>query len=181
MKVKSVRRGIATVTAAALFGLVAPATAQAHDYVVSSNPGEGEVLSEFPDSIELNFSGDPRPNFNTIAVSDTETEEVLYTGEPTLDGHLLHLELPEDLDPGVGDYQVGFQITSSDGHATRGQVGFEVAGSEPEADAESTDVAPAVDEDEGGIPGWAIGVGAGVVVLIVAVVAGVAAVTRKKG
>lgn len=182
MKVQNMRRALAAVTVMALAGLVAPATAQAHDWVVSSTPAEGEALSEFPDAVELNFSGEPRANFNTIAISDTDTQEVLFTGEPTLDGHLIHMELPEDLDPGDGNYQVGFQITSSDGHSTRGQIGFSVEGASESTNeaAEPSDVEPLVEEDEGGVPGWAIGVGIGVVVLIIAVVAGVAAVTRKK-
>lgn len=183
MKVYNMRRAFAAVTVMAMASLVAPATAQAHDWVISSVPAEGDALTEFPDEVELNFSGELRPNFNTIAISDTDTQEVLFTGEPTLDGRLIHIDLPEDLDPGDGNYQVGFQITSSDGHSTRGQVGFSVEGASAsaEADDQESDVEPLVEEDDSGIPGWAIGVGVGVVVLIVAVVAGVAAVTRKKG
>lgn len=106
---------------------LAPA-ARAHDSVVDANPGVGATVDAFPQTITLVFSGEPRPNFNRLAVSDAQTKDVLFSGEPTLEGRNVSLEVPEEIDAGPGEYIVGFQITSSDGHATRGKTTFTVAG-----------------------------------------------------
>lgn len=122
--------------------------AQAHDSVVGGNPVPNSVVEEFPAQIELEFSGLPQDSFNTVAVSDSDSGEVLFNGEPELDERMVILPVPEDIDPGPGNYTVGFQITSSDGHATRGSITFEVAGDES-IDGEST--ASATPEDSAGI------------------------------
>lgn len=102
--------------------------AAAHDVVIGGTPEPGSVVEEFPDTVTLEFSGIPQETFNTVAVSDTASGEVLVSGEPELDDRFVSLDIPEDVNPGPGEYTVGFQITSSDGHATRGSVSFEVAG-----------------------------------------------------
>lgn len=124
-------RPLQTLTAAAAVtaGLVLSAPAAlAHDLVIGGNPADKEVLQEFPDRIELEFSGYVMEDFNTFAVSDAASEEVLFSGEPLVDGRLVSLDVPADVDPGAGDYHIGFQITSSDGHSTRGMTTFSVAG-----------------------------------------------------
>lgn len=102
--------------------------AAAHDVVIGGTPEPGSVVEEFPDTITLEFSGIPQETFNTVAVSDTGSGEVLVSGEPELDDRFVNLDIPGDVNPGPGEYTVGFQITSSDGHATRGSISFEVAG-----------------------------------------------------
>jgi copper resistance protein C len=126
----------------------------AHDVVVGGDPADGEVLQEFPTSVTLEFSGEPREGFNTFAITEAESGETVHSGEPTVSGRDVSLELPQDLDAGSGDYRLGFQITSSDGHSTRGMTSFSVAGDEEVAndpavedsgDAEASEAA----EDEG--------------------------------
>lgn len=107
-------------------GTVIP-QAVAHDSVLGGSPTDGEVLDQFPHEITLEFSGVPKEGFNNFALTDKDSGEVLYTDEPTLDGRELSMEVPEDIDPGAGSYQLGYQITSSDGHATRGAVAFTVS------------------------------------------------------
>lgn len=129
------------------------APAFAHDVVVGGDPADGESVEQFPESVTLEFSGIPRDGFNTFAISDAETEEVLFTGEPTIDDRYLTLELPEDLGAGAGDYRIGFQITSSDGHATRGMTSFTVSGDEATAaaaadEAEAEAATPIADTPE---------------------------------
>lgn len=146
---------VATACAATVAVAGAP-LAGAHDVVVGGDPADGAVLQEFPDSVTLEFSGEPREGFNTFAITEAESGETVYSGEPTVSGRDVSLELPQDLDAGNGDYNIGFQITSSDGHATRGMTTFTVAGDEEAAtapavedsgDAEASEAAE--DEDEG--------------------------------
>lgn len=100
----------------------------AHDVVLEAIPAMDSTVDEFPRHIQLTFSGVPKPSYNTVAISRSDTKEVLFSGQPTLDGRLVSIDIPDDLDPGPGDYIIGFQITSSDGHATRGMTKFSVAG-----------------------------------------------------
>lgn len=108
--------------------LVAPQAA-AHDVVVDSNPENGSVVDEFPETFELEFSGIPQDLFTTVALSNADSGEVLTSGTPQLDGQHLSYEVPSDVQTGAGNYILGFQITSSDGHATKGSISFEVTGS----------------------------------------------------
>lgn len=120
-----VRRGGVAAVAAAV-SVVAVAPAFAHDSVIGSDPENGGVVQEFPDKITLEFSAEVQDGFNTVALSrqgDGETG-VLYSGEPEVDGRFVTLELPDDLDAQPGDYKVGFQIVSSDGHSTKGMTSF---------------------------------------------------------
>lgn len=122
------RRGGAAAAVVAVAALV-PAPAFAHDSVIGSNPEDGSVVSEFPRAIELEFSGEIQDGFNTVALSrevDGQSE-VLYSGEPTVQGRDITLDLPDDLHPEPGEYKVGFQIVSSDGHSTKGMTTFEYA------------------------------------------------------
>lgn len=77
-------RALQTLTAAAAVtaGLVLSAPAAlAHDLVIGGDPADKEILQEFPDRIELEFSGYVMEDFNTFAVSDAASEEVLFSGE----------------------------------------------------------------------------------------------------
>lgn len=156
-RVRSRAALVATAFAATAAVAGAP-LAGAHDVVVSGDPADGEVLQEFPDSVTLEFSGVPKEGFNTFAITEAESGETVYSGEPTVSGRDVSLELPQDLDAGSGDYTLGFQITSSDGHSTRGMTNFSVAGDEdvtsaPAAeendDAEVSETAGAEDEGMG--------------------------------
>ena len=104
---------------------VAP-VATAHDAVVGGSPANGAVVEQFPARLELEFSGQPKEGFNTFALSHVTDSgsEVLYSGEPTVDGRRVSLELPEGVGAGPGEYRIGFQIISSDGHTTKGMTSF---------------------------------------------------------
>lgn len=126
--------------------------ASAHDVVLTSTPENGAVIEEFPETIELEFSGIPQDLFNTVALSDADSGDILYSGEPEIDERVLSFDVPQDVERAPGNYTVGFQITSSDGHATKGSVSFEVAGGEGETAQEETaepaeSAAPAEDVD----------------------------------
>lgn len=103
-------------------------TAGAHDAVIGGDPENGSVVTDFPSVLTLEFSGQPQDGFNTFALSRVSDNEILFTGEPTLDGRFVSLELPEAVhntaDEAPGEYRIGFQIVSSDGHATKGMTTF---------------------------------------------------------
>ena len=142
---RSARRGLALVAAAGMAfssSAMGLPVASAHDVVVGSTPSDGGTVDNFPRVITLEFSGIPQGSFNTVAVSREGTGEVLFKGEPQLVEQKVSLETPEGVDPGPGTYLVGFQITSSDGHATRGKTTFTVAGA-----AESSAATPTVAQD----------------------------------
>lgn len=122
------RRVLATVVAVGALTVVATPVALAHDSVIGGNPADGDVVEEFPRSIELEFSGLPQEGFSTVAITDQNSGDLLFSGEPTIDGRLVTLDLPADVSGGPGDYTIGFQILSSDGHATRSATTFTVAG-----------------------------------------------------
>lgn len=126
MQLRQVTTGIAAGVAGLAIGLSAPLAA-AHDSVIGGNVVGDAPLEEFPREITLEFSGIPKDDFNTFAVSDKASGDVLFDATPTIDGRNLTIEVPQDIQPGDGDYQVGFRITSSDGHSTLGSVPFSVA------------------------------------------------------
>lgn len=186
MQLRQVTTGIAAGAAGLAIGLSAP-LAVAHDSVIGGNVVGDAPLEEFPREITLEFSGIPRDDFNTFAVSDKSSGEVLFDATPTIDGRNLTVEVPQDIEPGDGEYQVGFRITSSDGHSTLGSVPFSVgsgAGGHEAADA-SADGAKEGEESQdplSSLPAaakWIIGVGA--VLVVGAALFAFGAKTRRSG
>ncbi len=151
-RIRQLRNLTAAAATAGLLVLVAPAS-PAHDLVIGGNPDNGEVVDEFPEVIELEFSGYVKLDFNTFAISDIDSGEILFSGPPTIDGRMVSLDVPTDVNPGPGDYRIGFQITSSDGHSTRGMTTFTVAGEREAAPAtvESTTEGPVEESEETGM------------------------------
>lgn len=162
------RTGAAHIAASAgavvLAGLCVPQVAAAHDVVLESNPENGGVVQEFPQRVELEFSGEIQEGFNTVALSvDSGGEtEVLYSGEPEVRGRDVILELPAGVDAGPGEYRVGFQIISSDGHSTKGMTQFTYAPDGAQAPAESagSGEGTAQAQEDGGFPALAVAVAA---------------------
>lgn len=101
----------------------APA-AFAHDSVITARPGMDETVTEFPTEIVLEFSGQPKEDFNTVALSRVADDEVLFSGEPEVNDREVSIDVPADVDAQPGEYRIGYQITSSDGHATKGTTSF---------------------------------------------------------
>ncbi|NMF08240.1 copper resistance protein CopC [Corynebacterium xerosis] len=141
--------------------------------MIASVPADGQNLDEFPRRIEMTFSSVPRDSFNTVAISDADTKEVLITQQPELQDQVISFDVPESVDPGPGSYIVGFQITSSDGHSTRGKLSFSVGDHQVDAGGGAE-----LEEDDG-VPTWAWVAGGGLLAVILAVVAAVAVINRK--
>lgn len=172
---------LAGVAAAGVLPLALAPTASAHDVVLSSVPENGGVVRELPDTVELNFSGIPQDLFNTVALSNVDSGEILYTGTPDLAENIISFNVPADLESTPGNYMVGFQITSSDGHSTKGSVSFTVgdgttASAQGAAATTGAETEPAGAESTGGLESpwnWLLGgaavlVIAGVVVMMIA-------------
>ncbi len=173
----SLRRTVAAFGAAGLAALAVPA-AHAHDVVLGATPADGATIEQFPEEVTLEFSGIPKEGFNTLAVSEAESGEVLFTGEPVVDGRNVSLPVPRDVDAGLGEYRIGFQITSSDGHSTRGMTTFTVAGDATEATPEqapSESTEPTATENPADGAGAGLGTGATIALAVAAVLAVVAA------
>lgn len=169
----AVKSSVATLAVSVAISIFAASPAVAHDAVMSSTPGDKQVLDEFPHHVSLKFSGNPKNNFNTVAISDADAKKVLYSHEPEVVGNEVSLDIPEDINPGPGNYIIGFQITSSDGHSTRGKTTFSVADPDAvdatEVGAESRQTGAHAEETKS-IPLWAYGLGGGLIVIIAAVV-----------
>ncbi|AKE41359.1 Copper resistance protein CopC [Corynebacterium kutscheri] len=140
-------RNAAAITVATAAMLMHAPTVSAHDAVIGSTPQDGSVISEFPTQIVLEFSGIPKEGFNTIAVSDQD-QNVLFTGEPTLVANTLTLDVPDEVKAQAGEYTVGFQITSSDGHATRGKTTFTLSGGQTTSASPTSVVAERASDTE---------------------------------
>ena len=158
--------------------MMAPA-AMAHDAVLNSNPSNGATISELPEQITMEFSGQPQGDFNTVALS--RGGEVLFDEKPEVKDRDLSVDVPDSVEATPGEYTVGYQITSSDGHATRGSFNFTVSGENSaaassetagssEAQAGSETKAPEENTNEQGeqsssVPNWLLPLG-GIVVIV---------------
>lgn len=181
----SVKLALLSIVAVMVTLVAGQTPAFAHDAVIKSSPADGTTLSAFPTDVSLTMSANPKPEFNTIAVSNKDTGEIVAKGAPTLNGNVLTFDLPDDLTVAAGHYTVGFQITSSDGHATRGAINFTYA---PEGQ-DSTAATPGASNsaaDSSDNTGASQSGGSGVVWLIIALVAivvvaaGVAVALRRR-
>lgn len=133
------KKKLAAAMAAAILSVAGAPAALAHDSVIDADPGVDATVTEFPTELVLVFSGIPRDGFNTIALSRMDTNEVLFSGEPTVDRQNVSIDVPEGLDPEPGQYRIGFQITSSDGHATKGMTQFTYQPPGTTVEAEASD------------------------------------------
>lgn len=115
---------------AAALALGTTPLASAHDSVISARPGIDETVEDFPTEIVLEFSGQPKEDFNTVALSRVADGEVLFSGEPEVNDREISIAVPSDVDAHPGEYRIGYQITSSDGHATKGTTSFTFASAE---------------------------------------------------
>jgi copper resistance protein C len=198
-----IRRAVAVIglAAALLAGGAAPALA--HEQLESSEPAEGETLTEVPTRIVLTFSGnvvDPEPQ----VVLRNEDGGAVGEALPVVDGPTVTLPL----DPSVanGLYTVEWSLVSSDGDPVSGEFSFAVeaprtaapstavsTGAAPSTAAEPT-AGPASPQDEGvdetataadqaaadsSAAGWWLAIGAAA--LAVAVATAVVIARRRRG
>ncbi|WP_342319862.1 copper resistance CopC family protein [Corynebacterium mayonis] len=154
--------------------------AVAHDAVVGADPADGAVVAEFPNSLRLTFSGYPQEGFNTLALSNSDTGEVIFSGQPHLDGRELVLDLPSGIDAQPGNYRIGFQIVSSDGHSTKGMTSFRFAPEKENSEAQPASTQAAVEHDAGTGDTYLPWIVAGAGALLIAAAAIVVAAGRRR-
>jgi methionine-rich copper-binding protein CopC len=121
------------------FLILAPApTASAHDDLVSSDPAFDSEVQTLPEQLTLTFSAAliNAPDATAVVVTDAEGRSVT-TGAPQLNGAVLTQPLSTDAAI-AGEYQVVWQIVSSDGHPTDGEFSFRVANASAPAPTETT-------------------------------------------
>ena len=158
-------------TAAAMLAVGTAPVALAHDSVIDARPGIEETVSEFPTELVLEFSAQPKEDFNTVALSRVSDDEVLFSGEPEVNDREVSIAVPDDVDAQPGEYRIGYQITSSDGHATKGQTTFtftpaqaagestapgseSAQGEDDEREADATSASDEADKDAGSGYTW---------------------------
>ena len=101
------------------------------------------AVSPYADYLVASEESLPQEGFSTVAITDQDSGDLLFSGEPTIKDRLVTLDLPADISGGPGDYTVGFQILSSDGHATRSETTFTVVGdAQTTATTTGTDAKP---------------------------------------
>lgn len=108
-----------TTTALAL-GLATPASA--HSELVAATPGDGEVLTEAPAEIVLEFNEEIQDLGNEIVVVDPEGTPVA-TGDAVVDG----VTVTQAITGGTaGTFTVTWRVVSEDGHPISGEYAYEV-------------------------------------------------------
>jgi copper transport protein len=106
---------------AALAGPLA-APAAAHAVVVASNPTAGQVLTEPPTTVTVQFSERVSAELGGISVLDADGEQVDRDGGLAPSGDVLATTLPDDLPDGT--YVVNYRVVSADGHPVSGAIVF---------------------------------------------------------
>ena len=109
----------------ALAVLVAPASADAHAFLVKSSPARRATLGQPPARVELWFSERIEPAYSTVSVWDTAQTRVDRgdAAVATADPKLLTVSLPP---LAAGAYTVRFRVLSVDGHVVESSFPFTV-------------------------------------------------------
>ncbi|MGH2801195.1 MAG: copper resistance protein CopC, partial [Thermoleophilaceae bacterium] len=107
--------------ASALVALVQPDAAQAHAFLVRSEPEAGSRLATAPDAIVFHFTESFVPASERIVLRDGA--DVVETRPPTRKGTVLRQPLPSGL---RGVFVVNWRVLSDDGHVSVGEFAFAV-------------------------------------------------------
>jgi copper transport protein len=115
-------------------GALTAAPAAAHAVVVSSSPGDGEVVPDAPREVQIQFSERVSADLGGLTVLDADGARVDNNDsrvEPT--GDLLQASVGDDLDDGT--YVMNYRVISADGHPITGAIVFGI-GTDTTIDAE---------------------------------------------
>lgn len=119
--------GVAGIAAAAALALLPAAAADAHDYLVGSDPAANATVTTPPDAVSLTFndrvldlSGTGSTNLLTVTGPGASTTH-FETGCATVAD--TKVTAPVALG-GAGDYTVTYQIVSADGHTVSSSYTF---------------------------------------------------------
>lgn len=147
------------------------ATAAAHNVLIGSDPAEGARLATGPARISLTFDLPVQPGFTTLTLTGPDGNQ-WQAGAPAEDGPVVSAPVRR-LGP-AGEYIIGYQVLSADGHPVRGAVRFTLTtpgGGTPAAPTSTPGGASAGQAGSGTIPVWPWVAGAAVFLAAGAVVA----------
>lgn len=113
---------LTTLLAAAI--VLAPASAQAHTPLVSSNPAAGSVQELAPDHVVLEFDEPVAAGDGSVVVRDSEGQDRVAGVLRSANGRLVSVVL--DPDGPSGAWEVGYQVRGQDGHLVTGDFAFSV-------------------------------------------------------
>lgn len=119
-----IRRFVGLLVGAALIVVGIALPAAAHDQLIASSPAEGEVLSESPALIELEFNAEIIDASPAMIIQD-DAGETIDQPVPTVDGRFVRAPFPEIA---AGPYRLNWSVVSSDGHRIEGTIAFTLAG-----------------------------------------------------
>lgn len=103
-----------------------PTAAFAHAGVISSNPAEGQVLTEMPKEISITFSDDllevADKEINTLKLTRYDGPAVLLE-KSEVNGNVLTASVTAgDFQPGL--YEIAYRVISADGHEVSDLITF---------------------------------------------------------
>lgn len=166
--------------------LVGAGPAQAHSFVVSTDPADGSSLATGPSTVTVTFNEPIQQGFDTLTVVGPDGN-LWSSGDTRIDGAKVSVGVMP-LGP-AGTYTIGFRMISADSHPVSGSRSFTLttAGSGtpgPPADAAAASTTAGSSGGSGGVPAWVFVVGAVVVFgggLVLALRSGRRAVPRTPG
>ncbi len=124
----------------------------AHAELVSSNPAPGQVLTEFPDEVRLEFNESISLG-STFTVFDREFKEIPISVEIDLNtDNIMTGRQVEITEPGV--YTVQWLIISQDGHSIDGSFSFAVDTSDRNGGTHDMELMAAAESTAVNLPGW---------------------------
>ncbi len=119
---------------------IAPA-AQAHNVLIGSDPEDGARFATAPDRVTLTFDQPVRADFAKIAVTGPDGARY-EEGEVTVRGDDVGVAL-RGRGP-AGEYVIGYQIVSNDGHPVTGELTFIVTTPGAATTSPAAEAAPGV-------------------------------------
>ena len=152
--------------------IAAPTIAAAHDELLSTQPANQAVLKVAPSQLVVTFEEAPLAGTTKVAASSA-SGTVVSLAAPLLTGAVVTVPWPTGT--AAGSYVVSWRNVGADGHPLQGQFSFSYANSA----AAPTESAPATDSPSpsvspvstGSQSSWLLPTLAGVVVLIITIIA----------
>lgn len=149
MTITVVRRCALSLLLAVVAIVVGASSASAHATVVTSTPGNGDVLTEAPSEVSIEFSESVTVGAGYLRVLDAGGERV-DTGNVKVDGGTITVSLPNEL--ADGGYVVTYRVVSADSHPVSGAISFAVGNAAPpQIDSRGTQVGGASDDSAIGV------------------------------
>ncbi|CUR54322.1 copper resistance CopC family protein [Nocardioides sp.] len=144
-------RGWLIVALASLTWWSTPAPANAHTDLISSSPTTDEVLTGFPETVQLVFSEPVAPEFVTVTLTQDAGPSLELA--PRAEGATVTAPVPALKAAGdtpADGWTLSYRVVSTDGHPITGHIAFRVTGSGSTSDKPTQAVAtPATEGSRG--------------------------------